>query len=225
MKRFVMYTARFGKPGRLREHKNSMSDVDRIYYTDIDVKEGCHQMIPISGGEKTKNDFYNVKRINLNHISLPIKRQRFIKICIPDEIFNNYEYSVYADIKRPAHVDFDRWLSYLDDDSDFLVRLHPQRGCAYDEGRWLIKKDRYDTEDIKKQLNFYKKEGFPAQNELYHTVQLIRRHTKRLKEFSRLWWEQVERFSYRDQVSLPYAIWKFGMKISVFPGFRGRRRK
>ncbi len=216
MKKFVLYTARFGMPGRYRNHKSSLPKVKRIYYTDVDIKEGCHQMIPVGKGKFKQNDFYHVKKMNLNHISIPIKRQRFVKICVPDELFNNYEYSVYVDIKRPFSVDFEKLLNMLEHKSDFLTRWHPSRDCAYDEAKWLIRKGRFDEANILKQIEFYQKEKFPTHNGLYWTTILFRRHTKRLKEFSRLWWEQIKKYSHRDQISLPYVAWKYNMKISMY---------
>lgn len=224
MKKFVMYTARYGTPGRLRTHECSTPDIDKIYFTDLDIKEDCHQTIPVGNGRIVKNDFYHVKRLNLDYISVPIKRQRFVKICVPDELFNNYEYSIYVDAKRPISVDFNFWLNLLESESDFLTRLHPGRDCAYDEAIWLIRKGWYDSVAISKQTEFYKKEKFPTHNGLYCSAHIFRRHTKKLKEFSKLWWEQIERYSYRDQVSLPYVAWKYGMKISVHPTRRWRRR-
>lgn len=217
MKKVVLYTARFSSPGRFRTHTSSLPAEDRIYYTDIDVEEGCHQMIPVGKDRTVKNDFYYIKKMNLNYISIPIKRQRFVKICIPDELFDNYEYSIYADIKRPITSNFDSMISFLQDGSDFLIRTHPERDCAYKEAEFLLRKNRYDNSDILKQVEFYKKEGFPTHSGLYWSAQLFRRHTKELKEFSKLWWEQVERFSYRDQISLPYVVWKTGIKISGKP--------
>lgn len=215
MKKVVLYTARFGTPGRFRTHESSLPADDRIYYTDIDVEEGCHQMVPVGRSRTVKNDFYQIRKMNLDHISPPIKRQRFVKICIPDELFDNYEYSIYADIKRPVVSNFDQLIKFLQDGSDFLVRKHPGRNCAYKEADFLLRKNWYDNSAILKQVEFYKKEGFPAHSGLYWSVQLFRRHTKELKEFSRLWWKQVERYSYRDQISLPYVAWKTGMRISV----------
>lgn len=222
MKKFVMYTARFGTPGRVRVHANSMPEVDKIFFTDVDIEEGCHQIMPTEKGKTIKNDFYNVKKMNLSRqIPMGIKRQRFVKICIPDEIFNNYEYSVYVDCKRPVFVDFEWMLSFLKPDSDIVLRQHPARNCAYDEANFLIRKERYDNGSIRKQVDYYKKASFPVNYGLYSSFQIFRRHTKQLKECMHFWWKQVEEFSYRDQISLPYVDWIYPMNISIIP----RRRK
>jgi len=201
MKKFVLYTAIFGKTGRFNIPKISIPDVDRFCYTDLDVK----------------SHFYKVREINLNRLD-KIRRQRWIKICIPDEIFNNYEYSVYVDCKRPMSIDFNDLLSHMEVGSDFLTRRHRRRSCIYDEGEFCIKKKKDNKAFISKQLDFYRSENYPAHNGLHASGLLLRRHTQKLKEFSRMWWEQVWKYSYRDQISLPYVAWKYGMKISLCSG-------
>jgi len=200
MKKFVLYTAVFGKLGKSRTPQLSNPDVDRFCYTDLDIND----------------EFYQIRKMNLDHLEA-VRRQRLIKVCIPDEVFDNYEYSFYVDRKHPIKVDFDYFLSLLEPQSDFATRPHryKRRTCVYEEGRVCIEGGKGNEADILKQLEFYKKENYPVDNGLYATFVLFRRHTKRLKEFSRLWWEQIERYSHRDQISLPYVAWKYGMKISL----------
>lgn len=202
-KKFVLYTAVFGVLGKGRTHDVSNPDVDKICYTDI-VNFGFRD--------------YKIKQMDLRHISpMPVRRQRYAKICIPDEIFDNYEYSVYVDRKHPLDVDFNDYVSYLEPGSDFATRQHryKRRICAYEEGKVCLAKYMGDKSEILNQLDFYRSENYPVNNGLYATFIVFRRHTERLKEFSKLWWEQVEKYSYRDQISLPYVAWKFGMKISL----------
>ena len=201
MKKFVLYTAIFGRMGRgVHTPVVSIPDVDRVCFTDLDIE----------------NDFYQIRKMNLDPLT-SIRCQRFIKICIPDEIFDNYEYSVYVDCKRESVVDFEWLLSFMESHSDFVTRRHKTRDCVYDEGRVCIEKRIDDKATILKQLGFYRDEGYPAHNGLHYSYILLRRHTKRLKEFSRLWWGQLEWYSFRDQISLPYVAWKHNMEISICP--------
>jgi len=111
MKKFVLYTAIFGKLGRgVHVPKISIPDVDRFCFTDLDIE----------------NKFYQIEKMNLDPL-VAVRRQRFIKICIPDEIFNNYEYSVYVDCKRPVSIDFEWWLDHLESYSDIVLRHHRER--------------------------------------------------------------------------------------------------
>ena len=203
MKKFILYTALFGKIGRgVHAPEVSIPDVRRICYTDLDVE----------------SDFYQIKKMDLNHLSsASIRQQRFTKICIPDEIFDNYEYSVYVDCKRDSVIDFEWLLSFMEPHSDFLTRRHKTRNCVYEEGSVCIKKRRDDKATIRKQLDFYQEEYYPVNNGLHYSYILLRRHTKRLKKFSRLWWGQLEKYSHRDQISLPYVAWKHNEIISICP--------
>ena len=216
MKRLVLYTAIFGRPRRFNFPKVSTLDIDRICYTDLNVKEGCHQMMLGKRSKTFLNDFYEIKKMRLPHLA-PMKANRFVKICIPDELFDNYEYSIYSDAKHPFTFDFDHMLGCLEPGSDFLIRKHrSKRDCAYDEGLYCIER-RKDTEaNIMRLLNFYKHENFPAHNGLYDAGWILRRHTKALRQYMKLWWEFVYSYSERDQISLPYLIWKYGMEVSLW---------
>ena len=198
MKKFVLYTAIFGKQGRFNIPGISIPDVDRFCFTDLNVQ----------------SHFYRIKKMDLDYL-ISVRRQRLVKICIPDEIFDNYEYSVYVDCKRPYSVDFNYLLKHMLPGSDLLTRPHRRRSCVYDEGEFCIKKKKDKGATISNQLSFYRSEKYPIQNGLQYSFLILRRHTQRMKEFSRLWWEQLEKYSVRDQISLPYVAWKHNMKISL----------
>lgn len=215
MKKFVLYTAIFGSPGRFNVPEISIPDVDRFCFTDLRDQTGDYRAMLIKQNRDTKTSFYKIRKMNLSHLP-SVRRQRFVKVCIPDEIFNNYEYSVYVDCKRPVLVDFERMLSYMEPQSDVLIRRHRRRNCVYDEGKFCIKKKNDLRITILSQLDYYAIEKYPAHNGLYRTGLLLRRHTKRMKEFSKLWWAQLEKYSQRDQISFPYVTWKYGMKISLY---------
>lgn len=216
MKKFALYTAIFGYLIRYKIPNISIPEVDRYCYTDLDISRNPEQWKRMDGR-------YKIRKVNLDHLP-SVKRNRLIKICIPDEIFDNYEYSVYTDWKCPTIIDFNWLLNSIKPDSDFLVRQHRERNCIYDEALACIEKEKDVEEIIIVQMNSYRNEKYPAHNGLYAAYTLFRRHTKRLKEFSRLWWEQVEKYSSRDQISLPYVAWKYGMKISVYERYKGELR-
>ena len=199
MNKFVLYTAIFGRMGRgVHTPEISIPGVDRFCFTDLDIE----------------GDFYQIEKRKLERLA-GVRRQRWAKICIPDEIFDNYEYSVYVDCKRDSVIDFEWLLGFMEPGSDFVTRQHKTRDCVYDEGRVCIEKRKDDKVTILKQLDFYRSENYPVHNGLHYSFILLRRHTKRLKEFSKLWWEQLEHYSFRDQISLPYVAWKHGVKISI----------
>lgn len=224
MKNLALYTAIFGKPRRFNFPDISGFDVDRFCYTDLKVTnvprvDGVQQLIPAKKGTYVKNDFYEIKKVKFPDL-IPIKANRFIKLCIPDEIFDNYEFSVYSDCKHPFTFNLKHMLNSLELDSDFLIRKHrSDRDCAYEEGLYCIKR-RKDTEAyIMEQLNFYRGKGLPEHVGLYDAGWILRRHTKALREHMQFWWKQVERFSCRDQIALPYVVWQREMKVTLYKRF------
>lgn len=219
MKKFVIYTAIFGNPGRFNVPKISIPDVDRFCFTDLADENGYILANLIRRNRAIRTDFYQVKRIKYDHLD-SVMRQRLVKICIPRELFDNYEYSVYVDCKRPFLVDFDYLLSCLDSQSDIVVRKHQKRDCVYSEGAFCIEKYPELRLGILKQSDFYSIDNYPRNNGLYRTGLLFRRHTEKMKEFSKLWWEQLKKYSNRDQISFPYTAWKHGMKISLYKKMR-----
>jgi len=202
MKKFVLYAAMFGKKVSFKKPVISGLDMDKILYTDLPRLLSENHV------------FYNVKKTNLDYLD-SVRRNRFMKICIPDEIFYNYEYSLYMDYKHPTAINFDDMLGCLEPGSDILTTKHPHRDCVYEEGKVCIERRKDNEKDILRALNFYRNESYPAHNGLYANWWLFRRHTKEMREFSKLWWEQVKKYSCRDQISLPYIARKHGIKISL----------
>ena len=80
---------------------------------------------------------------------------------------------------------------------------------------------KFDNEDVvREQMLRYRDDGFPAyDNKLYDTSVLVRRHCPRLKDLSEMWWNEIEQGSRRDQLSLPYCLWKLAMNCElIVPG-------
>jgi hypothetical protein len=76
-----------------------------------------------------------------------------------------------------------------------------------------------DSEKIKIQYEAYKAEGFPDSEELATTMVLLRRHNEPdVMKTMELWWEQIARFSRRDQMSFNYVAWKTGLRFAYIPG-------
>ena len=202
-KKFIIYAAVFGKKANFKKPILSDLDTERILYTDIPERFDPHI-------------FYKVKTMNLDHLSInSVRKNRIVKILIPDEIFDNYEYSFYLDYKHPADINFDYLVNRLEPGSDILVSKHKVRDCIYDEGGKCIEKGKGSKDEILKQLYFYKRDGYPAHNGLFANYWIFRRHTKKIREQMALWWSEVEKHSERDQISLPYVAWKHDMKISI----------
>jgi hypothetical protein len=107
-------------------------------------------------------------------------------------------------------------------DADILVFRHSLRGGVYEEAAACMLWKVGSHNRIQRQIDRYKAEHFPDRN-LYMAFLIVRRHTDHIAHFNELWWDEVAHGSARDQISLPYALWKSGVKPKVIKGGDHRR--
>jgi hypothetical protein len=134
-------------------------------------------------------------------------------------IFVNSGHSIYMDatctMKISPSEAVGRWLK----DADMALFRHPWRDCAYQEAQECININKAPRELIEAQVSAYRQEGFPDRFGLFACGVILRRHTPEVTAINDLWWKQVEQFSHRDQISLPYVLWKLKSPIPiVIPG-------
>lgn len=95
---------------------------------------------------------------------------------------------------------------------------HEHRDCSYEEGLVCKKLNLDDSTTIKDQLFYYYK-VVPTHVGLISAGFLIRRHNEpSMIEFESIWWDQILRFSHRDQISFGYAIHKTALPYTLLPG-------
>jgi hypothetical protein len=106
-------------------------------------------------------------------------------------------------------------LSFLK--NGFVISPHfDNRFCAYSEA--TIRPAKYANEPLDEQVNFYKSEGFPENFGLYECGVSARDMTnKDVQKLGELWHQQNLTWSYQDQVSFPYCLWKTGFTPDVLP--------
>ena len=70
-------------------------------------------------------------------------------------------------------------------------------------------------ENILAQAEFYLRQNLPAESGLYELSTIIRKNTQVVREMEMMWWEQICKFSSRDQISFPYVLWRLGNRIEI----------
>ena len=90
----------------------------------------------------------------------------------------------------------------------FLFR-HNKRNCLYAEEKTV-------KQNAKKQVERYRREGYPENAGLFWGGLLVRKAG--CEVFNKLWWSEIQNGSERDQISLPYCLWKTGVDYSVLDG-------
>jgi len=189
----VVYTALFGDY-KLFEVEKVDPTWKYICFTDQDIKSSTWEIRKIRAKNKRK-------------ISREIK--------IKSHEFFDYDICLYIDAKFKIKIDIEKFSKNLK--NGLCLMKHNKRSCLYDEGYFCIQKNK-DTKDvILKQLDFYKTEGMPKNFGLYAPGIMLKRNTKDVNSFMNLWFEQVNKFSYRDIISFSYVLWKNPIVIDLLP--------
>lgn len=99
-------------------------------------------------------------------------------------------------------------------DAQIAVTKHPSRDCAYAEADACDRKRKASHTQIRRQKKAYQDAGFPRNYGMGETRCVIRRNVPDVMRFNTKWWEHIEQFTVRDQVSFPFAAWNTGVQVN-----------
>lgn len=94
---------------------------------------------------------------------------------------------------------------------------HPHRRTLWQEFAPAKGRSRC-PERIDEQKKHYAEEGCPRDAPLWASGVTAHRDQPEANAFFEAVWEEIQRFSDRDQLALPYVSWKMGFRISALPG-------
>lgn len=202
-KKIAVYSCIVGSYDKIIEPVICDEEVDYFLFTDQEVPENSiWKKIDVT-------QYREYDRLT------PIELNRKIKI-LPYEYLPEYDITIYIDGNiecvgyiTPILADFGN--------SGFGVHYHSRRDCIYDEAIAVKHYRNIKTKETKEQLAAYADEGFPRHYGLYENSILIRKHNDEdVKRLMKLWWEEYKKYPTRDQYSLPYAVWKLGLRSEIF---------
>lgn len=181
------------------------------------VSESCDYFV-FTDNESVQNSVW--KKIDIKKMHFPCENaneiNRYIKLH-PHELFPDYEYSMYVDGNICIVSDVVPIINQMKKEEFLALHKHDRRTCAYKEAEafYHIPRLKKFAKQAELQMKEYRKQGFPKEFGLFENPIIIRRHhDKECINLMELWWEQLVVFSMRDQISLPYAIWKLGISNS-----------
>jgi len=96
--------------------------------------------------------------------------------------------------------------------ADIAAFPHPWRDCVYEEARECGDLGRADSAALERQIQDYRDAGLPEHAGLWNTMVVARRRTDQMIQLGRDWWAELNRHTLRDQVSLPYLLWRDGIR-------------
>lgn len=152
---------------------------------------------------------YKTIQVNVTINQGGIKTQRHYKI-FPYLLLPGYDVYVYYDASYQIIGNLGDMISRFK--GGFAVQPHPTRDCIYQEGQQIVKLGKASHKAVNEQLEEYAQLGIPPKFGLQATGIIIRDASKETKDLCAAWWAEVEKYTHRDQLGLPAAIFKTGIK-------------
>ncbi|KMT19272.1 hypothetical protein BVRB_1g012800 [Beta vulgaris subsp. vulgaris] len=162
--------------------------------------------------------------------NLPFMDQRLngkIPKMLGHRLFPSAEYSIWVDSKSQFRRDPLGVLEALlwRSNSVLAISQHGARSSVYDEAKAVVKKNKATPEEVEVQLSQYHTDGLPddkrfnGRKALAEASIIIREHSPLTNLFMCLWFNEVVRFTSRDQLSFPYVLWRLKVlnDINMFP--------
>lgn len=149
----------------------------------------------------------------------PVRSARFAKLH-PHLLLPDFNESLYIDcsvrLRQPPQALF---AALLDGQASPLACLaHSHRSSVLDEVRAVLELGYDDPALIRRQVAAYAALGLRGDGPLAWCGLLLRRHHhSKLVRFSALWWEQVLRFSRREQIAFPFLAEQQGFRAVLHP--------
>ena len=203
MKKFVIFTAIVGNYDKLQQPEMIDDRFDYILFSNnISQKQiGMWQVRNIPYYNK---DYTRVARWVKTH---------------PEELLNDYEASLWIDGALVINKEFvyNRIIDLYDNDYLIASMWHNQRNCIYKEAAEVVFLGLEHERIVIDWLRKIRKEKYPENNGLFETNVIYRKHNdKKIKEIDQLWWQCIDQFSRRDQLSFNYVLWKVKIDCLYF---------
>lgn len=200
----VVYTAITGRHAQL-SRRPVVPDTDFICYSDEPLDRDDWQIRPIEAPQGLS----------------PRMQAKFHKLFPPA----GYTWNVWVDGAYSLRTDDDA-RSFVDDfiahsPNGFGLHRHSLRDCIFDEAVHVhflgMEKCRDQREIIQQQVRHYQAEGHPKNWGLWAGGLLCRDTRPNVAEVMRRWWDEMMRWSWRDQISLAFVLRSMNMRPDEWP--------
>jgi len=201
--KIVIYTAIFGKFDEVKYPKKLPVGIDYYIFTDQNLELPNH---------------INIVRIdNVSDTRLEARRLKLQ----PHKIFSDYEFSIWIDgsIKLLKPFEIKNCVYNALKDNDFAAFKHMHRKTLQEELKSCLKRKKDNPYIMLTQYNDYISAGYKPEL-LIESGVLIRRHNSpKCAKFCDAWWNNVLKYSIRDQLSFPFVKWQTKFKIKTLEGY------
>lgn len=216
--KIAIVSAIYGNYDNLKEQNvNNANLVDWFCFTDnTEIKNNGYWKIinkPYHLINPTQDNNY---KNNFNNISTEDKRT-FNMMCAKYyklqghniDILKKYNYIIWVDgslFLRPDYVD--NIIKLVKHNYNLVNFKHNGRDNIKDELEASLIMDKYVSQDLWKQYDEYMSQGFTDRIGLFENTMIIRKNIGYINKLFDEWWEHNLKYSYQDQISYPFVLWK-----------------
>lgn len=158
---------------------------------------------------------------SLDGVTNPTILNRYHKF-FPHRLGFNTDWSVYIDGNmRVVGPVYELVHKVIQSDSLIACLTHPWRSTIKAEIKACKKSNKLASDEInliERQYQSYLSEGMPKDFPLMENKVIIRNHNNELiKVAMDAWWDEFKNYVKRDQISLPYILWRFKIPFQKLP--------
>lgn len=201
-KKIVIYTCITGDYDNLLEPYYMDPKCEYIIFSDQNIKSDIYKTFKIP------------KKIeNMNNILI----NRYIKLH-PHEIFEKeYDYSIYIDGNIQQISNLSAFINNINEEIGIAMHKHSVRNCIYEEAKALKIQKKGNKKFINEQIKKYENEKFPPNYGMAEANVIVTDlNNNKSKKIFEDWWEEfINSKSMRDQVSLPYILWRNNISMDL----------
>lgn len=174
-----------------------------------------------SDNENIKAEGWQVKPIDR---TLDILRgdliNRYYKF-FPSIVLPRADFSIYVDGNLHIKSDLMPMINTMVQENAVLgCAKHSQRKTIAEEVEVCLKLGKFKGDDYVRanlQLESYMKQQMPLESPLCAAGILVRnQRSSKLLPAMQLWWNEINKYTARDQISLPFVLWKTGLPYHQF---------
>ena len=199
MGKFAVFTAIIGGYDSICDPLAFDDSFDFILFTDHVVTE--------------RVGVWKVRQVEY-HNEDPIRIARYVKTH-PEELLPEYDATLWMDanLQITDYFLYDRVKALNESDVQVASILHPSRDCAYSEA-FEVSRMRFEHSSLAiRWCKLLWKEKYPLNQGLFETNIFYRKRTPLVSLFDADWWNAINSFSKRDQLSCNYCLWKNNVPI------------
>ena len=188
-------TAIYGGRDRLRTPAVVHSGVEYVCFTD---------------DQHIRHDVWDCRYVPPSHFD-PCRSAKRFKVL--PHLFVDAERSIWIDANCRLLCDP---LAIWDEFDEDLALVRHWRPDIYHEARACRRGSKDDLSVIADAIRHYRAAKHPARRGLWYGTIIFRRRSSAVARFNEAWWAQIERFSRRDQLSLPVVLRRLGVEFHQF---------